>query len=1062
MNPLLLLCLFLLTPLSAKDLLQNPDFSVQPATRDWTTMDVEVLDGPDNQSAISFPRPGRPFLTQDFAETASDFTLETVFQCVDFSADIALRLSIQAKHRDIIDLCVSRGGQLRVCKEGFGYDPLVSLEGEPLPTHLAGKQNIKLRVVARHIGTPEANYDLFWTESYRVGTEAPEFTSAARSITTFANSYAFEAPAAAVRVQRNVLWGDVFSLSQLSAKDEIDTPDLSATHTLPSSAENKIVSISGVYPHLAIGDSYGECGIGAIVRWADRLWMVNYGPSNPKGGHDRLFEITPDLQRITRPESIGGTHANRMIHKATQQLVIGPYFIDAQRKVRVLHLRDHPEETVMGRLTGVGEHLRDPNRLYIFAMENGLYDIDARDLSYVLRYPDIQVNGDRMLAGDHGKGAYTGQGRFVVSNNGRVVNRNGPSGPSGVLAMWDGRTVEEVGGNYRADRDQNQEDPVDDPVPARPEYLAGWDQIVKIQHTEVTGPGGIRGNENPDSDPVWALGYDDKSILLHVMENREWSLWRLPKGSYTHDGTSGVFTEWPRIRQVNPDEADSPYLMHMHGLFYSFPKAFSSGNFAGLQPLSNYHKMPVDYTTFFDGRIVIAKNDTSLFVNPLAKKAQSNLWFGTLEDIKNWGNPNGVGAVWQEEAVGAGDLSVPFLIGGFPQRTLHLRNAGEKAISLEIQASQGTQEWAAVRSVEVPAQGYHWEILNDVDAPWVRLKAAGDSPEVTAFFHISTPYSHERSGEFDALADIADEQAVSDGIVRVVDDSSLSLEFYTSHTDADGQVSPSHRYLRIGGDMALREENRPIAEADLAESAATSRIFETDRKQTLTLGSDEASAFIQVSEGPTLRLPRLHPRYDQPFGGGWARFVREVVTERNLMNCYGSFYEFPRDTAGGIRKMRVLSTHGKRITDFASWRGLFVLTGVKDSAPASDHIVKTDDGSAALWLGEIDDLWRMGEPRGHGGPWKDSQVSADEVSDPYLMDGYDRKELKLTSSVDAKVTVEVDFLADDEWSTYQVFSLKPGETLTHVFPEGFHAHWVRLRSDTATTATAQFVYGPTD
>jgi hypothetical protein len=66
--------------------------------------------------------------------------------------------------------------------------------------------------------------------------------------------------------------------------------------------------------------------------------------------------------------------------------------------------------------------------------------------------------------------------------------------------------------------------------------------------------------------------------------------------------------------------------------------------------------------------------------------------------------------------------------------------------------------------------------------------------------------------------------------------------------------------------------------------------------------------------------------------------------------------------------MRALATHGKRITDFASWRGLFVLTGVLDDAPASDKLVRNPDGTAALWLGEIDDLWRMGEPRGKGGP----------------------------------------------------------------------------------------------
>jgi hypothetical protein len=158
--------------------------------------------------------------------------------------------------------------------------------------------------------------------------------------------------------------------------------------------------------------------------------------------------------------------------------------------------------------------------------------------------------------------------------------------------------------------------------------------------------------------------------------------------------------------------------------------------------------------------------------------------------------------------------------------------------------------------------------------------------------------------------------------------------------------------------------------------------------------------------------------------------------------------------------MRALATHGKRITDFASWRGLFVLTGVLDDAPATDSLVRNPDGSAALWLGEVDDLWRMGEPRGSGGPWQDSAVAANTPSDPFLMYGYDRKELVLTSSAAATLTVEVDFLADNTWSVYRSFPLAAGETLAHLFPAGFHAHWVRVTSDSATTASAIFTYGP--
>ena len=527
------------------------------------------------------------------------------------------------------------------------------------------------------------------------------------------------------------------------------------------------------------------------------------------------------------------------------------------------------------------------------------------------------------------------------------------------------------------------------------------------------------------------------------MENRQWNLWRLPKGSYSHDGSHGWHTEWPRIRQLDPENPDSIYLMHMHGIFFDFPKTFSAANFAGLAPISSYYKMPTDYATF-NGEIVMGKNDLSKFDNALALRNQSSLWFGTMDDIKNWGSPAGHGAVWMNDEVAAGETSDPFLIHGFTSRTLHLRNLGEEAVEVEIQTSQGTPEWAALRSVTIPAGAYAHELLAGVDAPWLRLKATAASANLTAFFHLHSPYPHAApaeaaaSTEFAALADIGDTRPASDGVIRGRDNDDLSLEF-----------ASSKGYHIIDGALDFADSTDAAAAAKLRKQAAGKKAF----------GSDQASVWIERG-GVRFRLPRLHDGYEQAFASGWARGEREVVTERALLNCHGTFYEVPRANSGGHRKMRALASHGKRITDFAAWRGLFVLTGVLDDAPASANLIRNPGGSAALWLGEVDDLWRMGEPRGTGGPWKNTTVTANTPSDPYLMYGYDRKELTLTSSENATLTIEIDFLADDTWSVYQSFELKAGESVTHIFPAGFHAHWVRVVSDTATTATAQLKYGP--
>jgi hypothetical protein len=160
--------------------------------------------------------------------------------------------------------------------------------------------------------------------------------------------------------------------------------------------------------------------------------------------------------------------------------------------------------------------------------------------------------------------------------------------------------------------------------------------------------------------------------------------------------------------------------------------------------------------------------------------------------------------------------------------------------------------------------------------------------------------------------------------------------------------------------------------------------------------------------------------------------------------------------------MRPVTTHNRHLSDFASWRGLFVIAGVAADATNSAHVVRSDDGQAALWLGGVDDLWRLGAPAGVGGPWKETAVTANTPSDPYLMFGYERKVLELahTNATPVTFVVEVDFAADNSWGEYTRFTIVPGQTFQHVFPDSYSAHWVRLRSDTATRATAQFSYGP--
>jgi hypothetical protein len=105
--------------------------------------------------------------------------------------------------------------------------------------------------------------------------------------------------------------------------------------------------IAGIYPHLTtysqsrkdgrfFKDGHQECGIGGIIPWADKLWMITYAPHKPRGSDHKLYSIDKNMTMTIHAESVGGTPAARMIHEESQQLFIGHYVINKLGKVRVI------------------------------------------------------------------------------------------------------------------------------------------------------------------------------------------------------------------------------------------------------------------------------------------------------------------------------------------------------------------------------------------------------------------------------------------------------------------------------------------------------------------------------------------------------------------------------------------------------------------------------------------------------------------------------------------------------------------------------------------------------
>ena len=755
-------------------------------------------------------------------------------------------------------------------------------------------------------------------------------------------------------------------------------------------------SISGIYPSLAMFNNEGECGTGAVVPWADRLWVITYGPHLPFGSSDKLYEITPQMKQIVRPESVGGTPANRMIHNESQQLFIGPYVIDAERKVRVI-----PPSIMPGRLTGNARHLTDPaGKIYYATMEEGLYEVDVKTLEVkgLIRdgngikkgVTDISklAQYGSSLSGYHGKGLYSSQGRLIYANNGDHDKRvlTDPTTPSGALGEW--RT---------GDKD--------------------WQLVRRNQFTEVTGPGGISGSDA--NAPVWSIGWDAKSLILMLLDGGKWQSFRLPKVSHSYDGAHGWNTEWPRIRDIGEENL----LMTMHGAFWNFPKTFSAANTSGIRVRSAYMKVIGDFCRWND-RLVFGCDDSakSEFLNKRKVKggidsvgqSQSNLWFTSAETPDKLGPAHASGAVWLHESVKAGDVAEPFLVAGWKHRSVWTIN-------------HATGE--AKRS----------DISGDEE--WLRVKAEKDGKDVSVVITLTNGEARGTTPDaiFDGVSRIGDETALK-GVFRPRGENKRTLSFAA---DAG--------YYEMGADLKLAK----VADAKAEQFVKTKVAIP---KNVITL--DESSVLVVDDRGRRWRLPRASAAFDAATNAGELRICREVATERDMLSACGTFYELPAENADGFAKIRPICSHDLRVTDFGGYRGLFLMSGVKPDAAASEHIIRSDDGKAALWAGAIDDLWKLGKPRGEGGPWKNTKVIASQKSDPYLMWAYDKRTLTLSHDQNEPVNfhIELDLIGTGLWVTYQRREVSPGEATSLTFEPAVQARWLRVTADAACTAMAQLNY----
>ena len=809
----------------------------------------------------------------------------------------------------------------------------------------------------------------------------------------------------------------------------------SVFHSVIGQSKSKPINVSGIYPGLAYFNNEGECGTGAVVPFANRLWVITYGPHMPYGSSDKLYEITPEFKLITRPESIGGTPANRMIHKESNQLFIGPYAIDSSRNVRVI-----PVSVAPGRHTGIARDVNDPkNKVVIATMEEGFYEVDVHSLAVKTLFMDGNEQARRgisksyeseLLKGVHGKGLYSGQGVLVFSNNGE----------SGWKARIDPRV--EAGGLSEYDGKE-------------------WKLIRRNQFTEVTGPGGIYGNENPETDPIWVNGWDYKSVLLGTRDNGKWTFYRLPKASNSYDGAHGWNTEWPRIRNIGSDEKKD-YMMTMHGMFWKFPATFNSKNSAGIRPRTSYLKVIGDFTRW-NNQLVFGCDDAAQkeFLNSRKIKgdiagpgnSQSNLWFTNLNQPDNTGTSDASGSVWQKEVVKAGETSEPFLFAGWENRTAWLKNESKNDVTFTLVVDKtGNNTWTEIRKINVEANGS--AIVNftkEETGEWIKATINKEANVTLTFVYSDTKKRAAKSDK------------IFNGIAKV-----------NSKNVTGGLLYSLGENRRVLGILANKSTNGEVVETGYYEMDAEMNIIKKEDANTANFIRSKVAIpekSITIDEGSYLVVDDAKRRWRFPLGNdGYSalmrkkstlRICREVATERDLFSLGGTFFELPAENADGFAKVRPISSHNFQVNDYVSYRGLMLLTGIEGNYKSNNpHIFSSADNKCVVWAGAIYDLWKLGKPVGHGGPWVNTNVDANVPSDAFLFGLFDKRTLTLSHQSDNPVefTIEIDPSGDNTWVKYESIKVHPSKKVELTFPANVQGRWIRFTADKNTKATTWLDY----
>lgn len=448
--------------------------------------------------------------------------------------------------------------------------------------------------------------------------------------------------------------------------------------------------------------NHSECGVGALIPWADRLYYSTYLAMPNDGSGTKIGYIDANFADHT-VLTTNGIHTARYIHADTNQLCIGCCVIEADGTSHTIN------DFVLRRISGFAAHIVSPaTKVYAITMEGVIYEVDLTTYSATLL---LDVTTALGLTKKHFKACWTYAAPFAVTDR-LLMASNVQTDP--VTAANSGALVA-----------------VD--MVALTASVKLQSSCIEVAGNYYTGNGGF----------VFIIGKDHKSPFLGVMRNNNAEVYkyRFPSPNKSQDWY--ISQEWMRIRPVTTERM----MMNAFGMWFHLSTWLANASAAGientgsvgtsypiLEPIARYIDTITDFCVF-NGKFAIGTNNMSLHNGAFPNSGQPNsaIKFGDIEDIWKGGKPTGKGYIWYKEATTTGTNSTAMLIRGYDKKTLHFYNQGAAAVNVAVKIVSYSDVYTLATVAVAQNTLVTYSIPDGVGADWMHLATDADNTTMTAW-----------------------------------------------------------------------------------------------------------------------------------------------------------------------------------------------------------------------------------------------------------------------------------------------------------------------------------------